>query len=382
MKVATLLFTYNRSKHAKKVIDALSMNSMLPEKLFVFQDGLKSEYDSAEWQKVNELIKSIDWCDTEIVVSECNKGLAESIISGVAYAFLEYDAVIVLEDDCVPAPAFMNFMRQCFVKYQDNKNIHSVSGYAYPVPLKKGKYDVYACGRISSWGWGTWRDRWVYYEKDYELIKRMKQRETASRNLAMWGGGLENMLVGNIRGETDSWAVFWALNAIAEGGICLNPYESLIRNIGLDGSGRHCGSTDVWNVNTMDREKENFNLPDIIEIEVETIEAFTSLFGSYTALNLDGADKERVLVYGLGNFYLRNEQKICEKYYVEAFIDRKKYGWFAGKRIIKRPEIDQYIYDKILVMIWDDKDCLDVKKQLTNSQIDIIKIMDGHDFYE
>lgn len=50
-------------------------------------------------------------------------------------------------------------------------------------------YDVYGCGRISSWGWGTWRDRWEQYSVDNNALKRLK--EDKSRNLAVWENDLE-----------------------------------------------------------------------------------------------------------------------------------------------------------------------------------------------
>lgn len=382
MKIATLLFTYNRSCHTEAVLRALSLNSRRPEKIIAFQDGLKNERDLVEWQRVNELIRSIDWCDAEIIVSEHNKGLAASIISGITCAFQEYDAVIVLEDDCVPAPAFMDFMQQCLNKYQDNGNIHSVSGYAYPVSLKKGIYDVYACGRISSWGWGTWKDRWGHFEKDYELIRKIKQEEASSRNLAIWGEGLEDMLVENIRGVYDSWAVFWALDAIIREKICLNPYESLIQNIGCDNSGEHCGDTHQWDVVLAEDRERAFCLPDEISITNEEIKAFIPLFGRYTAVNCEDGNREKILIYGLGNFYLRNERKICEKYYIQAFIDRGRYGWYAGKKIIKKEEINKYVYDRILIMIQNEDDCLDVKTQLVAYGLEPEKILIGRDLYD
>ena len=62
---------------------SLKNNTVLPEKLFIFQDGLKPDEDDCEWKKVNELIQKIDWCENEIIISDYNKGLAASIISGV-----------------------------------------------------------------------------------------------------------------------------------------------------------------------------------------------------------------------------------------------------------------------------------------------------------
>lgn len=381
MKIATLLFTYNRSYHTEQVISALKRNIVLPQKLFVFQDGLRHDRDKLEWKKVNNLIHSIDWCDREIIVSEYNKGLAESIVSGINYVFKDYDAVIVLEDDCVPTANFIYFMQQCFEKYRENKKVYSISGYSYPLILEKKEYDVYGCGRISSWGWGTWKDRWGIYEKDYELAKKMKQDKTTSENLAMWGRGLEEMLVGNVKGSCDSWAVFWALNVISKEGICINPYESLIRNIGMDGSGVHCGVTDRFEVKSMNEQKKEFAFPDSIGFLDETKEAFAALYGSYTAINKKEDWKEKVLVYGVGNFYLQNEKVINEKYYVEEFIDQKKLGWFAGKKIIRLDELKKYTYDKILVMVQDIQECIKIVAELIEQDVNHEQILLGHNFF-
>ena len=176
-------------------------------------------------------------------------------------------------------------------KYKDDKRIFSVSGYSWPIKLQNSEYDVYGCGRISSWGWGTWRDRWGIYEKDYEIIRKMKQKEEPSRNLATWGSDLEEMLVGNIRGICDSWAVFWALNVIERNGICINPYQSFIKNIGTDGSGVHCGVMNTFDVECINEKKKEFYLPDVVEILDDTKEAFTTLYGSYTVLNSNVSNK-------------------------------------------------------------------------------------------
>ena len=74
MKIATLLFTYNRSEHTKRVVDSLKRNIVMPQKLFIFQDGLKEGEEEDEWKKVNAVIHTMDWCDHEIIVSEYNKG--------------------------------------------------------------------------------------------------------------------------------------------------------------------------------------------------------------------------------------------------------------------------------------------------------------------
>lgn len=266
MKIATVLFTYNRSHHANQVIEALKCNTVLPQKLFIFQDGCREGEDDTEWKKVNHLIYDIDWCDKEIIVSEYNKGLADSIVSGLNYVFREYEAAIVLEDDCVPASDFLNFMYQCLEKYLSVPRVYSVSGYAWPIELPEGDEDIYFCGRISSWGWGTWKNRWEMYQKDYTLLKQINHVPDLSDELAIWGADLREILTGNVNGENNSWAIFWALLVIRNRGVCINPYLSLIRNIGHDGSGVNCGTTDKFKVPIDEGKNTVYKLPDKIQI--------------------------------------------------------------------------------------------------------------------
>lgn len=381
MKIATLLFTYNRSYHTKRVLSSLKQNTILPQKLLIFQDGLKEKKDIYEWKKVNDLIKNINWCDKEIIVSKENKGLSVSIISGIEYAFKEYEALIVLEDDCVPAISFIAFMNQCFEKYEHDKNIYSISGYSWPINLIKDDYDIYGCGRISSWGWGTWKDRWRNYNKDNTILKRLKENCEKSRNLAVWGNDCEQMLIDNLIGKNDSWAIYWGLIVIENNGICINPYKSLIENIGMDGTGVHCDNNNRFNVEVSNESISKFRLPDKINLLSTTEEAFVDLYGSFTAVNKRDDSKENVLIYGVGNFYLHNERDINKKYNIEAFIDKRKKGWFAGKKIISIKKILQYNYSKIIIMIQDIQECINVVKILIKEGILAEQIILGHSIF-
>jgi len=80
VRIATILFTYHRSFHTRQVLESIRNNTVLPEKLIIFQDGLKPDEDDADWKKVNSMIREINWCNKELIVSERNKGLADSVI--------------------------------------------------------------------------------------------------------------------------------------------------------------------------------------------------------------------------------------------------------------------------------------------------------------
>ncbi len=377
MDIATVLLTYNRSYHTGEVINALSQNTVLPKTLYIFQDGLRKEEHRAEWEKVNRLIREADFCPTTLYVSDTNKGVANSVISGVGHALSRHDAVIVIEDDCVPAVNFMRFMEQCLEKYREDERVWCVGGFNDPIEVERDIYDVYGCGRTSSWGWGTWKDRWRRFSFDNDILKRLKRDEKKSGALATWGNDCEQMLLSNVAGKGDIWDVYWSLLMLEAGGICVLPYESLVRNIGLDGTGTHCGASDKFRVNVSNDKKEKFLLPDSIGIRRETERAYVDLYGSYTAINTEGAEKENVIIYGMGKFFRQHEKELNERYYVKAFIDRRETGWYAGKKFIEVNEIGKYEYEKVIIMVLNVNECFRIIQELTRVGVGAEKIMLG-----
>lgn len=278
MKIGTIIFTYHRSIHTKKVLDALSRNDILPQKLYVFQDGIKENTNISEWRKVNSLIREISWCETEVCIAEKNKGLAKSVVTGINYAFQECDAVVVLEDDCVPDNKFMKFMVSALDTYQKKEKVYAVSGYAWDVNLTDRKEDAYFNGRVCSYGWGTWKDKWNQYEEDYNILNKIKNNSEAYARLQIWGQDLKEMLLGNILGRCNSWAVFWALKVIEKGGYCLSPHQQLIHNVGFDGSGENCGIKYEKCIVKESEYKDSFLFPQKVGCTQECEEEFQFLF--------------------------------------------------------------------------------------------------------
>ena len=332
MDIGIIVFAYNRSAHLQQVLEGLHNNAEV-NKIYVFQDGLKCEEHRNEWEKTKKVIKKINWCDVIYELSKENKGLARSIVYGINKVFEENDAVIVLEDDCVPASNFITFMTQCFEQYKDEKRIYSISGYGWPIHMTEKKYDAYINGRFSSWGWGTWKDRWEKYQVDNSILDQLNSNVDSSKRLATWGTDLEKMLLNRIEGKNDSWAVYWSLIIILMRGVCISPYCSLIKNIGFDGTGVHCGKKEGTEVLTETHIQE-FKLPIVLGPKKEIKEAFAPICGSYTVLNED-SNKEKVYVYGCGYFFRKEEKKINDSFYIEAIIDQYKCGYRAGKKIIK-----------------------------------------------
>lgn len=324
MKIATILFTYNRSEHTRRVLESLKNNTILPSKLYIFQDGMKDSTDIIEWEKVGKIIKEVDWCETQIHISEINRGVAASEISGITQVLQENDAAIVLEDDCVVHPVFMKYMLDGLNKYEKKARVYTVGACAWPVSLVKDQYDVYFNGRISSCGWGTWKDRWKSFERNYDILDRIKKNPDAYSRLEIWGMDLESMLVENIRGNCDTWAAFWALNVIEHGGYCLSPYESLLTNIGYDNSGVHSKNRKIHITCRAEDDLEEHRLPDDVEIRKDCEAVFKDLLTPVLIVDRLKA-YQKVLLSWI-------EQKRDWKKELQAVIGRNEIGiWGKGE---------------------------------------------------
>ncbi len=75
--------------------------------------------------------------------------------------------------------------------------------------------------------------------------------------------------------------------------------------------------------------------------------------------------RERVIVYGLGNFFDENKEKIMEQYILVGGIDRNKQHK-DGIRIISVSEINNELFDKIIIMIMNIQESIKISKELKN----------------
>jgi len=62
------------------------------------------------------------------------------------------------------------------------------------------------------------------------------------------------MLKNQILKNNDSWAIRWEASNFLANKLSLYPGQSLVKNVGFDGSGIHCSTTDIYDVALADRE--------------------------------------------------------------------------------------------------------------------------------
>lgn len=250
MNAPIVVFVYNRVEHAKGVLSSLAQCPEAKESiLYIFSDGPKNEKAVSAVQAVREYIHSEEvegWFgEVRVVEAPKNKGLANSVISGVDQVIQEHKRVIVVEDDNVVAVDFLDFMNRALDFYEGDSRIWSVGGYTLPINIPKDyKHDVFLMGRGSSYAWATWLDRWETIDweiKDYVDFKKDAKKKKAFNR---YGNDRTDMLASQMSGTIDSWAIRFTYNAFKNNKYFILPVESRVKNNGNDGSGVHVSATD------------------------------------------------------------------------------------------------------------------------------------------
>jgi len=245
-----IVFAYTRLDHLRRTIESLRANPQAAQSALVIAcDGPKREVDKAACDAVQQYAHEVrdGFQSIEVWASPKNRGLAASLTSGVSAMLQQHERVIVVEDDLEVSPYFLQYMNEGLDLYANEEQIAAIHGYIYPV--RQTLPETFFLKGADCWGWATWRRAWRHFEPDgKKLLSELK-----ARNLE-YEFDLGNcypyvqMLQDQIEGKNQSWAIRWQASVFLKGMLTLYPARSVVRNIGIDGSGTHSGTTNDFDV--------------------------------------------------------------------------------------------------------------------------------------
>ncbi len=239
-----ILFVYKRLFQTQQTVAYLKLNKLASESdLFIFSEFPKTPKFENEVNQVRNYIKTIEgFKSITIVERPVFFGLANSVIAGVTNVFEKYDMVIVLEDDIITSPSFLEYINEGLDKYEFDNRIYSVTGFCYPPALlniyKEYDKDVFLLPRASSWGWATWKNRWDKADWAVKDFNEFYKSSELQKKYDQTGRDKSRMLIRQMNGEVDSWAIRWDYTHFKNNAYGIFPVKSLLNNIGLD-SGTH-----------------------------------------------------------------------------------------------------------------------------------------------
>ena len=241
-----VFFVYNRPWHTQQTIEALQKNELASESdLIIYSDEAKTENEQENVDKVRLYIEQIDTFNKiTIIKREKNWGLANNIIDGVTKVVDQYGKIIVIEDDIVTSPYFLKYMNEALDFYKNENKVWHISGWNYPISTNELS-DVFLWRVMNCWGWATWKDRWNFFEKDTDKVIKDFSREDIKKFNLDDSDGFFKQVYWNKEKRINSWAIYWYATLFKKNGLCLNPAQSFVENIGNDGIGTS-SATDMF----------------------------------------------------------------------------------------------------------------------------------------
>lgn len=272
------VLTFDRLNHLKKVINALSKYTKRNEIIYIFADN--SNYKSLKVNQVHSYIKKLNRKKFKVIIRTTNLGLKENWWQAYDFMFKKYDKVICIEDDILINKYFMNFMREKLSSYQYNKKVMSITGYAFPIKLPKNyKYDIFFTQRSNAWGQASWRRVWTLFKKNKENNLDILYNKSKLLKLSKGGNDIIHMFVQDYLDAINSIQIWWVWNILKNNGLCINPVNSLVSNIGFDGTGTHY-KNKVKKSSTINIFKKNLKSlkPNLIIYNNEISKSFSNFF--------------------------------------------------------------------------------------------------------
>jgi len=268
-----VVFAYRRPDHLHSMLKSLMLcEGFSQSPVVVYCDGPRDMADVEVVKATRELARKMLGERAEYYFSEENLGLSHSVIAGVTEVLNRFGRAIVLEDDLDLDPSFLMYMNQALDRYGDDVNVFQISGYIHDVPQLQDSAEALFLPFTVSWGWATWKRAWDQFDLEAKGWQGLISDKKLRRRFNLDGTyDYTTMLLRQISGLRDSWAIRWYWTVFKSNGLVLFPPISLVKNVGFDGSGthgtgffRHFSSAEGFKA----RVNRNIELP--VEISINT----------------------------------------------------------------------------------------------------------------
>lgn len=244
LKTAVLFLVFNRLDTTKQVFESIRLAK--PPRLYVASDGARSSREGEEVtvQAVRDYVLThIDWdCEVKTLFRDQNLGCKYAVSSAINWFFENEEMGIILEDDCLPDPAFFPFCQELLERYRFDQRIGIISGDNFQFGNRRNDDSYYFSKYVHIWGWASWRDRWIGcydvtmakwpHVRDENWLTDMVDN---TREAAYWKNIFERVY----RGEIDTWDYQWVFANLLGGRLNVMPNVNMISNIGFNEDATH-----------------------------------------------------------------------------------------------------------------------------------------------
>ncbi len=235
-----LIIAFNRPDSARRVFSAV--RAAKPSKLFLACDAARpgKAGEAERVAEVRALVEAVDWpCEVRTKFPESNLGSGLGVSSAITWFLGEAGEGVILEDDCLPTPAFFRFAATMLERHRDDPRIGLIAGSnmapLVDLPASHGFSRVTSC-----WGWATWKRTWDRFTFIPEPVRDDEPwtRRLHPNAVDFLRRKFQAIAAGKVR---TVWDYQFMVQALRAGQLTVVPGRNLILNIGFDGTGTHFG---------------------------------------------------------------------------------------------------------------------------------------------
>lgn len=246
--ISVLILFFNRPQQLSQVFE--QVRKARPSRLFLYQDGARSERDAPGIEACRKIVSQIDWeCDVHHNYQQVNAGCDPSNYNAQKWAFSLSDKCIIFEDDSIPSVSFFRFCKEMLDKYEHDTRISMIAGFNPEEITPDVPYDYFFTTTFSIWGWASWRrviDQWdehyTFLDDTFnmqQLRGLIKERKFRSDFLFMCQRHREH--------QKAYYETIFHASILFGSGLSIVPTRNMINNLGATADSTHF----VGSVHTM-----------------------------------------------------------------------------------------------------------------------------------
>lgn len=257
--------TLNRYEHLKQCLESLSRCTWADKtEVYVALDyppADKWDKYAPGWEKNRDWLRSVGdmgFKKLHLIERTENYGVWTSKLSNAAAleqeVAKEHKYYIFTEDDNVFSPCFLEYMDKGIEKFKDDESVMALCGYSYPFPIKCDENSFYRHS-VDFSGWGCLMFKEHYPQLvNYKDMRKFFSLRTCWNMYRKYGARRLALYLRLCDKSADDITLIdnniSILGSLLEKDFIM-PTESLVRNIGADGTGINWGTVDEDPVSAM-----------------------------------------------------------------------------------------------------------------------------------
>lgn len=246
LDVSVLILFFTRPDSLKALFEQI--RKARPARLFLYQDGPRSERDLVGIEACRKVVEIIDWpCEVHRNYQEHNSGCDPSNYLSQKWAFSLSDKVIVLEDDDIPSVSFFTFCKEMLDRYENDPRISMITGFNYDEVTQDIPYDYFFASTFSIQGWASWRRVFNDWDETYSWLDddfNRRQLEDVVKAHKHQQAFIDFCRYHRKTGKAYYETIFHAA-MFFNSGLSIVPRVNLINNLGACGEGVHLSGTNA-----------------------------------------------------------------------------------------------------------------------------------------